>query len=79
MKKELKIDLGVIPHLSILQYLRVQVFHNAFVHWIKPECYSGSVPVYLVKCCPMAYTQIINMAIVGFSNATIVQPNQRKS
>ncbi len=50
MRKQLKVDFGTIPDLSVLQRLRIQVFRNLFLFWVKPEGYSGAVPVYLVKC-----------------------------
>ena len=49
-RKPLKVDFGAIPDLSVLQRLRIQVFGNLFLRWVKPEGYSGAIPVYIIKC-----------------------------
>jgi len=49
-RKQLKVNLGEVPDLSVRQRLRIQVFGNIFIRWVKPAGYSGPVPVYLVKC-----------------------------
>lgn len=49
-RKQLKVNFGMVPDLSVRQRLRIQVFGNIFLRWVKPAGYSGAVPVYLVKC-----------------------------
>ncbi len=41
---------GPFPSLSFLQRLVLQVRKCVFVEYRTPEGYSGSVPVYVVKC-----------------------------
>ena len=49
-KKQLKVDFGAVPDLSVRQRFRLQIFGDIFLRWVRPKGYSGAVPVYLVRC-----------------------------
>jgi len=49
-REQLRVNLGVVPSLSVFQRFRFHVFGGLFLRMVKPEGYSGAVPVYLKKC-----------------------------
>jgi hypothetical protein len=49
-KEQLKFGFGAVPELSVFQRLRIQVFGNSFLNYIKPAGYSSAVPIFAVKC-----------------------------